>query len=411
MNTLAVEKKKAQIFAGLAIKADKSGQLPTRIEILKAGVWRTPYHGDFMISGEDLYEYVEHFNEGIGLADGGKAGAPIDFSHENHKEAAGWMKALETDGNTLFATVEWSEKGKEAINGGMYKFFSPEFYPKGNGGWCDPEDYDHIVENVLVGGGLTNIPLFKALGAIKASADGASESRVNVTYINASEQKEKSMTLEEVRAKSVDQLSEEEKNFLAENKDNLTAEEQAKFGFEAPKQEEEKKEEQQPVNPSETPAAAQPVAASAVTGKEGNVVIAAAEVKGMQDRITSLEASVKASKEKEVRQEVTEHVARGAIKADQVDQWVGLIMADEGKKDLLVNLPDNKVVADNKIGEDAKAADATSATAQIKEKAEALVKASQSEGKTLDIGTAMSQVMKENEALAKQYQREIRGEE
>lgn len=98
-----------------------------------------------------------------------------------------------------------------------------------------------------------------------------------------------------------------------------------------------KKDEEEEVTPAPTatPEPAAPVAASAVTGNEGSVVMAAAEVKGMQDRITSLEASVKASEEKEVRQEVTEHVARGAIKADQVDQWVGLIMADKSKKDLL----------------------------------------------------------------------------
>lgn len=409
MNTLEVSNTKSQPLTSKAIKADANGELPTRIEVLKAGVWRTPYHGDFMISSEDLDEYVENFNAGVGLADNGKAGAPIDFSHENHKEAAAWIKSLDHDGSTLFATVEWTDKGKEAVQGGMYKFFSPEFFPKGRGGWCDPEDYEHFVENVLVGGGLTNIPLFKTLGAIKASAGGASESRVNVTYINASEQKESNMQLEEVRAKGVDELTEDEKNFLNENKTNLTAEERTKFGLEeATPASEENKDEPVPEN-TETPAPAA-VAASAVKGDEGNVVVAAADIKAMQDNIATLQASVQASTKKELEAEVDTHIARGAIKADQKDNWVGLIMADEKNKQLLVGLPDNQLLADAQ-GEDAKAADATSAVEQVKQKAAEMIQAAKEAGETLDVGTAMSRVMAQNKQLGEQYNREVKGEQ
>lgn len=393
-------KNKPQPSIGL-IQADSTGKLPTRIEILKAGVWRTPYHGDFMIASEDLDELIENFKAGVGLADGGKAGAPIDFSHENHREAAAWIKQLSRDGDTLFGDVEWTEAGKTAVLGGMFKFFSPELYPKGRGGWQDPEDYERFVDNVLTGGGLTNIPLFKALGAIKASAGGASESRINIEFINASEVKELPMTLEEIRAKDADKLTEEEKTFVAEHKTELTAEEQTKFGLEVtpPKADDENKNNE---GKEDVPAPEiKDEAAVTAAIKSGTMVaVSKAEFEGLQ-------ASAKKFEQKEASEIVETHIGRGALKADAKQNWVNRLVSASAaerqqlEKDL-ADLPSNPVMASEQ-GSDKGSGAAKNATDELKEKVTAAVQAS--DGKK-NYAEVQKEILASDTALAERLKQE-----
>lgn len=425
MNPTVVEKTKTPpIDASRIIKtfrtvqADKQGSLPTRIEILQVGMWDTPYHGMFMITPEDLQEYVDNFNAGIGLAGGpvsdGGPGLPIDFSHNEAGEAAGWIKGLVVSDGSLYADpVEWSTSGEEALLGGRFKCFSPTFCPRSCGGWVDPEDFAHVVENVLVGGALTNIPLFKGLKPIMASkSSGQSEATEDkkVIYISASEG-DKSMTLEEVRAKSADALTEEEKTLLTEHKEELTAEEKQKFGFEVSQSNGEGDEgngesEEDGEGAGEgaaVDAEAQAIAASVKKGE--SVVVKASEFQELQE-------THKQYQTEKAEKIVQAHVARGAIKADQKDKWVGKLVASKGqeRKDLeqlMTDLPDNQLLA-SEIGSSAKANQALTAAQQIKEKATELVKAAKDDGRTLDIGTAMSHAIKENPELGKQYQEELK---
>lgn len=381
------------------IMASKDGSLPARIEVLKVGVWRTPYHGDFMITPEDLEEYVQHFNEGVGLVSAG-IGAPIDFSHDNHKEAAGWMTKLYVEEDSLMADVEWSDAGKEALLGKRFKCFSPEFYPKGRGGWCDPEDYEHFVDNVLVGGGLTNIPLFKDLTPIMASQssserDGGREK--NIILLHASAKKETSMpTLDEVLAKEKDALTNEERNLLVENKAKLTADQLNKFGME----------------PDQTPAPEskvdnqQVVTASQVKGDEGNVLMAASEVADMRRQIEKskdLEKDVESLKRDKVTASVNQHLARGAIKADRVSNWVDRIMADATMEDELKALPDNAVMA----AEQGKTngADATRTMIdELKERTLKVQASAKAEGKDLTYGQAQDELFRTDPEFKNKYE-------
>lgn len=403
MNTSEVVKNKNQRIARTVhgIKADQNGALPTEIEVLKAGVWRTPYHGDFMITSEDLDEYVENFKNGIGLVE--NIGAPVDFSHENDKLAAAWITELYVLNDTLMGKIEWTTAGTDAVSGGNYKCFSPEFYPKGRGGWQNPEDYDDFIENVLVGGGLTNKPLFKGLAPVRASASsngGNVEDINNVIYIKASE-KENTMELATVRAKSAEELTEAEKDFLAQNKAELNAEEQVKFGFEEAKVE--TKEEpvapvatvEEPVAevtaPVEAELATAGVSASAIAGlKDGKSVIVASET------LARLEKTATEYQTEKATQFVEEHISRGAIKADQKDKWITKVMADEGVKDLVKDLPSHAVLA-GELGSNDKSAETKLASEIIVEKANAAVTASEGQ-KTLD--QAIKEVRKANPELA-----------
>ncbi len=418
------------------VQASASGELPTTIELLKAGTWRTPYHGDFMITPDDLQEYVDHFTKGIGLVGAG-IGAPIDFSHDNHREAAGWIKSLSVVEDTLYGTIEWSVAGEAALKGGLYKCFSPEFYPKGRGGWVDSEDYDNMVENVLTGGGLTNIPLFKDLKPIMASEHGGNAEQNNryddMIFIKASGNgKELHMpTLEEILAKDPSALTEEDKAVLVENKGALSNEQRDKFGFERAdgetpvtpvetnNNEEEGKESIVAETTNTTQEASQPIQASAVKGDEGNVVVAAAEIVALRakaqdsevlaSRVETLEASVRASAEKEVKAEMTKHVERGAIKADQADVWATKIMADASMREMLEAIPSNKLL-EGEQGSSVKASNATTAVDEVRAKVEEKIKASRENGANeLTTLAATQAVMSENAELAEAYNQELKG--
>lgn len=437
MNTQAVEKTKidrqVRTFRPI-LAAAKGDSIPTRIELLKAGIWDTPNHGVFAVTEEDLKQYKENFDAGVAQA--GDSGIMIDYDHIT-AVAAGWIKGLEVgvDDNgipTLFADpVEWTGQGKKDLLEKNYKCISPEFYPASRGGWEDPEHYGMFIPNVLAAAGLVNRPLFKGLKPIMASADSGSEGREdknNVIFISASEKEKTMPTLEEVRVKDLQSLTEEEKSFLAEHKTELSAEEQNKFGFEVTETAEQKaereaaeakaKEEADAKAEADRLAAeeaaksapdltnAQPVMASAVKGDEGKVVIDAAAVKALYDFKNDAER-------KETEALVDGHIKRGAIKASEKDEIVKTLMGANAStratlEKTFAAIADNPVLA-NENGSSEKAGTAKTATEQIKTEAAAIVASAKDKGETLDIGTAMSRVMKDNPELAKQYQEELKG--
>lgn len=435
MNTLQAEKTKIdrQVRTFRPILASSTSgdeSLPSKIELLKVGMWDTANHGMFMVTPEDLNGYKENFDNGVAQA--GQSGIVIDFDHDSRfgkSVAAGWIKELEigADANglaTLFGVVEWTGLGKRELLEKNYKCISPEFYPESRGGWEDPEEFGHYIPNVLAAAGLVNRPLFKGLNPILASATSGGESSEdkNVIYLSASEKEKSMLTLEDVRNKAQDSLTEEEKSFLVEHKSELTAEEQTKFGFEVtaekaetPEVEKEqvaeiKPEEAKPASPiaqviENAPAAtpvdltrAQPILASAIKGDEGNVVVAASEVK----RLVDFEHT---AQKKEAEQFVNTHIGRGAIVASEKDETVRMLMTAGGNRknieSMIEKLPSNAVMAAAN-GSTEKAGNAVTATQQIRDKATAIVASAKEDGKTVGVGDAMSQVRRENPELAKQ---------
>jgi hypothetical protein len=447
MQTLEAPKTKidrqVRTFRPILAAATGGDTIPTKIELLKVGMWDTPTHGMFMVTPEDLNQYKENFDNGVAQA--GDSGILIDYDHESKlgddSKAAGWIKGLSigNDANgipTLYADpVEWTGLGKRDLLEKNYKCISPEFYPESRGGWEDPEEFGHYIPNVLAAAGLVNRPLFKGLQPILASAtssEGGSGDK-NVIYISASEKGKIMPTLEEVRAKDANSLTEEDKTFLTEHKQELNAEEQKKFGFEvtATQETEEQKKEREAAeakaveekaaadklaaeqaeaarNTAPDLSHAQPVMASAIKGDEGKVVMAAAEVKALHDFKHTAER-------KETESFVDAQIARGAIVASEKGNIVQTLMgANEATRKTLEstfkNLPDNPVLA-SENGSNEKAGQAITASAQIKTKAEAIVASATEKGEKMDIGTAMSKVMKDEPELAKQYQNESQGKE
>ncbi len=396
MNTTTVDNKVIQAGRyGSAIMADSDKGLPSRIEVMRAGSWpETSNKGMLYITPDDLQEFVANFKAGIGVPGGTSFGQlPIDFSHADHAEAAGWITDLEVEGIILYATVTWTDAGEAALKGGRFKCFSPSFWPACLGEYPDPEDWNKTAKNVLVGGGLTNIPFFKDLTAIMAS--NAGNSMKNNINVNAHKENPR-MTLDEVRILDAASLTDEQKQVLADNKETLSEAELEKFGLAEKKVEASITPE--PVNSLNDVDAK--ILADVKGGKA--IVVNAAEYNSMRETVGKLEASVKAAQEREDTEFVQAHVARGAIKADQLNKWVAIITADASMKEVLTELPDNKIVA-SEVGTDK--AQVVDASAEFDKQVQAKIDASNG---ALSYSDAVMRVANENADLANNRDAEIK---
>lgn len=67
--------------------------------------------------------------DNFSLEDTDGRGLPTSEQHKFEK-AFGWVKALHAEGDMLWAWIEWTPKGHQAVNEGEYVFFSTEYdYP------------------------------------------------------------------------------------------------------------------------------------------------------------------------------------------------------------------------------------------------------------------------------------------
>ena len=135
------------------------------IQVAVAGDYEDKRYGQFAITTEMLSAMVLNFSSG-------KFPVPpteicVDYDHLTTKasqvpgdgKAAGWFKQLETrdDGTTLWARVEWTAAGAEAIASNEYRFFSPYFtsnYEDQNGDELGP---------CLINGAVTNRPFLQGM--------------------------------------------------------------------------------------------------------------------------------------------------------------------------------------------------------------------------------------------------------
>ena len=90
-------------------------------------------------------------------------GLLVDFDHfsmdtDKPSEAAGWISALRSDAEGLWAKVRWTSKGREAVEGGEYRLVSPVF-PKPS--LCEDLGEGRIRPRQLQSVALTNEPNIK----------------------------------------------------------------------------------------------------------------------------------------------------------------------------------------------------------------------------------------------------------
>lgn len=334
---------KAIQFSSPKLQASADGQFPKVIELFHTGSWRTPWHGDFDVTEADLDEAIGHFNAGVYRVQGTE---PLTGTLDHlggESPAAYRILGLFRDGDRLMANVEWTALGKEKLERDEYRYVSIEFYPASMP-FENPEVEGEILKNVVTGGTLTNDPLLKKLKPVMASARAG----------DGDKHKGETMTLEEIRAKQVAELTDEEKAFLAEHKSELTAEELKTYGLE---EEEDEAAKAAAAKEAADKEAADKAAADALAAEEAKKLEASAKKLGIEAKeLAQLRADAKAGREakeqlatNEARQFVQASIAAGRVKSDQQDNAVSLLLASSGKQrtalETFINsLPENPIL-------------------------------------------------------------------
>jgi len=199
------------------------GTAPERIQVLPVGEWDHPGYGPMVITDSDLHEFKENFDKGLRLK------IPITEGHESpfgdEKPAVAWFTEVDVEeGVGLFADVEWTEDGKDLVESGKYKYFSPEFHFE----YDDPETRE-IHKNVLVGGALTNKPYFKSMNERNPVMFSEGKDGVRQNIIIKLDEENDMLTLEAILAKAKDELTAEEIAYLKEHREELTDDQKAEY--------------------------------------------------------------------------------------------------------------------------------------------------------------------------------------
>lgn len=199
--------KKSRMIGTFKFEFDEKSkqEIPTSIHLIPIGEWNHDAYGPILITVNDIREFAANFNAGI------RNGVYITAGHEGYEElpAQGWIKTVELREDGLWGNVEWNKIGIETLSDRQYKFISPEFYRD----YEDPQTHQ-IYRNVLIGAALTKSPYFKELAAVMFS-DKNIKKQFNENNNNI-------MNLQELLAKDINTLTDEEKAFIKENSAELT---------------------------------------------------------------------------------------------------------------------------------------------------------------------------------------------
>ena len=88
------------------------------VEVLRPGTFRDRNGQVVEIAEEDLDAFVANFEAGAAGQD-----VPVDVLHER-AEAAGWVKRLFREGETLLAEIDWNALGTQLVGDKVYRYLS-----------------------------------------------------------------------------------------------------------------------------------------------------------------------------------------------------------------------------------------------------------------------------------------------
>jgi|SRR5215469_9630256 len=142
------------------------------IEALPARVYTTPQYGEVPVTADKLNRMIANFNAGIRGQD-----IATDYEHGSDtakgKQASGWYKDFELrpssddpEQQSLWAKVEFTDDAKKEIAEKKWKYWSLE--------WDDEyfvNDSGETIQDVIIGGGLTNRPVAKRTMPINFSEE------------------------------------------------------------------------------------------------------------------------------------------------------------------------------------------------------------------------------------------------
>ena len=184
------------------------GPIVSEIPIFPVGEFKQ--HHDipdgFKITPETIQGFVDTFEKGVAGNE-----LPVYPGHGDgytDRQAVGWVKSLINRGDKgLWGVVEWTQEGVRLIRDKAFKYISPEWLFE----YTDPRNGESYT-NVLFAPALVNEPYFQ-MPAITAS----NKSNINI-YQNT-------MDTKTILQKPVAELTEEEKTFLREHKDEINQDE------------------------------------------------------------------------------------------------------------------------------------------------------------------------------------------
>ena len=136
--------------------------LPDRIELIPTGALRLKDQRGLVGQISDPAALIER---SMSAATAGIL--PIDFDHGmdglgmSDGRAAGWITGLSVEGQRIFANVEWTPAGAEALRGKTYRFISPTFTIN------DQTREAHLILRA----GLTNDPAFSELAQVASNQE------------------------------------------------------------------------------------------------------------------------------------------------------------------------------------------------------------------------------------------------
>jgi len=298
----------------IEIKFKEKVKDSTTIEVLHAGEWDHAVYGTISITEADIDKFIQNFDDKTRTVD-----IAVDQEHQPEKGAAGWFKSLKKvfeDGITkLKATIEWTDLGKELLNGGVFKYFSPEFDYE----YEDPETHE-VFQNVLMGGGLTNRPYFKSLAPVTMSEN-------MLAVINNYEEKGKEMlTKKELKVKLAEDSSFKLGKDASDAEKKLFAEAEKELADEAKKQESGDKKEDESEDEKETE--------TAVEGSE-KFISESEHTKQMNEVKTRLGVA-----EKKLRFKEVEKVVHGFVFSESNQSGVLLTKNEKVAKQILMSASD-----------------------------------------------------------------------
>ena len=386
--------------------------IPGTIHLIPIGQWEHDLYGPILITFADIREFAQNFNAGV------RKGVFITAGHEGFEElpATGWITSVEAKEDGLWGDVEWNELGKATLSDKQYKFFSPEFCRD----FEDPQTHQ-LYRNVLTGGALTKSPYFKELEAIVFSEKNL-KAKFNTSENNI-------MNLQELLAKKIEELTDEEKAFIKAHKDELTEEQKvshtAVVDDASTETEEEKtaREEKEKGDANE----------AAGLNRDGSAKEDAPAGDGTEVK-ASEKVTINASELKILREKADQGaLAFADLEKRKLDDSVGALTYSATNKNgkflpktadklrtfmaklsseqrlafsaLVNDLPKTQVF--NEEGGSANAAEGT-AEAEVEAKVAEKIAASEKSGKTMKYSEALRLVMSENEGLETRFDSELK---
>lgn len=130
------------------------------------GKFKHPLYGEIDITKEGNEAFVQSVKDKVY-----QEHIPLDAEHETKLSGAvAWINDMRmNDDGGADALVEWTDRGRTLVEGGQFKYVSPEWFDQ----WTDPAT-EVVHKNVIAGGAITTRPFFKdkVLRALVASERG-----------------------------------------------------------------------------------------------------------------------------------------------------------------------------------------------------------------------------------------------